>query len=478
MRIAISCVRGWTWLYTWHMAAAFRETRRAEIESDLWECGREADAMHGVGSALHMLLRLLLGMPDDVGWRVEHAAGGDALTQGGVALTARVAGAALFLCALWVIDVDASRKRPAPAVSLAPQGATQPQSSDVGGPAFDVASIKPNVSGDLRVSIQASSGGRFTAVNAPLRALIRHAYQLQDFELTGGPKWIESERVDIVAKAEGEATPAQLRLMLRNLLTDRFKLQLRTETRDLPFYALVTARRNARIGPDLRRTESDCSQSASIQDTLGITARSGPPDPDATCGFFGPGPGECKVSRRDHRSTCEVPSAARASSGVRSNGPNGLLRRGPRSDRGVWTAAASSRSVRSNRSRNAPLDLQRASGPHGTQTRRSAWAGEGICDRSAGALGGSLVGATSIQRHLPCGEQSLAALPSADTIDSPLRLPVQRRAQGPGAVRSRGRVARSLLVAKGLLSCPGGSEVPSASPRVIREVSAGECDSP
>ena len=79
--------------------------------------------------------------------------------------------------------------------------------------------------------------------------------------------------------------------MLRHLLADRFKLQLHTEVRDLPFYALLMARSGGRIGPDLRHTESDCSQSAPLQDTLGITPRAGPLDPDATCGFFGPGPG-------------------------------------------------------------------------------------------------------------------------------------------------------------------------------------------
>src|SRR6476469_1660129 len=72
-----------------------------------------------------------------------------------------------------------------------------------GGPAFEVASIKRNVSGDLRVSIQSSPDGRFTAINAPWRAIIREAYQVQDFELTGGPPWMNSERADIVARAEG-----------------------------------------------------------------------------------------------------------------------------------------------------------------------------------------------------------------------------------------------------------------------------------
>lgn len=73
MLLAVQCVRAWTWLYTWRMPPALRETRRAEIESDLWEFRSDAAGDDLLGSALHMLLRLLIGMPDDVGWRVEHA---------------------------------------------------------------------------------------------------------------------------------------------------------------------------------------------------------------------------------------------------------------------------------------------------------------------------------------------------------------------------------------------------------------------
>src|SRR5205809_3059773 len=117
MRLAVNCVRGWTWLYTWRMPPAFRETRRAEIESDLWECQCDAAEDHGVGSMLHVLCRLLIGIPDDLGWRVEQAAAAGTLTQRSIALSARVAGAALCICALWVIHADASRRRPATVVA-------------------------------------------------------------------------------------------------------------------------------------------------------------------------------------------------------------------------------------------------------------------------------------------------------------------------------------------------------------------------
>lgn len=117
MRLAVNCVRRWTWLYTWRMPPAFRETRRAEIESDLWECQCDAAEDDGVGSTLHVLCRLLIGIPDDLGWRVEQAAAAGTLTQRSIALSARVAGAALCICALWVIHADASRRRPATVVA-------------------------------------------------------------------------------------------------------------------------------------------------------------------------------------------------------------------------------------------------------------------------------------------------------------------------------------------------------------------------
>ena len=64
-------MRGWTWLYTWRMSSPSRETRRAEIESDLWEFQCDAAEDHRLGSALHILVRLVIGIPDDLGWRVE-----------------------------------------------------------------------------------------------------------------------------------------------------------------------------------------------------------------------------------------------------------------------------------------------------------------------------------------------------------------------------------------------------------------------
>jgi uncharacterized protein (TIGR03435 family) len=145
-------------------------------------------------------------------------------------------------------------------------------------PTFEVASVKINRSGENNMRIGLQPGGRFTTTNVPLRALIRFAYQLQDFQMVGGPDWLTADRFDIVAKAEGDAPPSApgtvgpIQLMLRDLLEDRFKVAVHHETRDLPIYALVLARTDKKLGPKLSASTVDCQAMMSA-----AMARGGPP---------------------------------------------------------------------------------------------------------------------------------------------------------------------------------------------------------
>src|SRR5436190_2298052 len=72
---AILVVRAWTRLYTSGMAPEIRDARRAEIDSDLWEFHEDARRRGAAPSviAVHMLLRLVLGVRNDLFWRAEHA---------------------------------------------------------------------------------------------------------------------------------------------------------------------------------------------------------------------------------------------------------------------------------------------------------------------------------------------------------------------------------------------------------------------
>jgi uncharacterized protein (TIGR03435 family) len=120
-------------------------------------------------------------------------------------------------------------------------------------PAFEVASIKRNATGIGPIGAPGDqfSNGRFRTTNIPLRLFMRQAFQrMQTAEIEGGPPWLDTDRWDIIAKAESPA--ADMWPMLRALLADRFKLVMHHETRERPFYALVMARRDGRLGPSLR----------------------------------------------------------------------------------------------------------------------------------------------------------------------------------------------------------------------------------
>jgi uncharacterized protein (TIGR03435 family) len=133
-------------------------------------------------------------------------------------------------------------------------------------PAFEVASVKPNKTPPGPRLLQVQRGGRFTATNVPLRELILLAYGVQSAQLDGGPPWIRTERFDIAATATSDPPPSfvggppSLTLaMLRGLLTERFKLVVHNEKRDLPTNSLVIAREDGRLGPKLRRSMVDCA---------------------------------------------------------------------------------------------------------------------------------------------------------------------------------------------------------------------------
>ena len=153
---------------------------------------------------------------------------------------------------------------------------------------FEAASIKPNKTGDGNRVIRRQPGGRFNAVNVPARFLITFAYQLQGFQLIGGPDWLGNDRFDIVAKMEGDPPPMPpgsgpdpMMLAMRSLLAERFKLVVHRETRDLDIYALIMAKPGGKPGPALKASTIDCA--AQLAGRRGGGAPPGPNDP-VLCG--------------------------------------------------------------------------------------------------------------------------------------------------------------------------------------------------
>ena len=159
----------------------------------------------------------------------------------------------------------------------------QPAGAGGGKLSFEVAAVRRNVSGDQNASTQLQPGGRVTITNNTLFNMIRNAYNVQSFQVLGGPDWVRSDRWNVVAKAEGDVRPQDLLLMLQDLVNDRFKAVIRRETREMAVYALVLARRDERLGPQLMPASVDC---AAIMADAARGSRRPPPQPSGrpTCG--------------------------------------------------------------------------------------------------------------------------------------------------------------------------------------------------
>ena len=198
----------------------------------------------------------------------------------------------LILAGVAAFAAAVATPRPQAQTFSAPAGSVK--APDPGIPLyFEAASVRPSdpKNPNPGFGLRRQQGGRFDAVNAPLRQLILFAYQIQNYQLVGAPDWIGNARYDIVAKFAGDAPPVapgsgadHMMLATRTLLAERFNLKVHRETRELDIYALVMARPGGTPGPALRPASGDCSPEA-------FAARRGAPPPSAG----GPPPIVCGI---------------------------------------------------------------------------------------------------------------------------------------------------------------------------------------
>ncbi|HKE84859.1 MAG TPA: TIGR03435 family protein [Vicinamibacterales bacterium] len=142
-----------------------------------------------------------------------------------------------------------------------------PSAAATAATSFEVASIKLSPPGDLSNPLSIipmaapQPGGRFTATNMPLWALIGTAWELPDFRIVGGNKELLNTKYHITAKASSGGTLGQKQLLplLKNLIIERFQLKFHFEPREMSHYDLVLAHRDGSLGPELKPTKSDCS---------------------------------------------------------------------------------------------------------------------------------------------------------------------------------------------------------------------------
>jgi len=131
------------------------------------------------------------------------------------------------------------------------------------GQTFDIASVKPSQPGVQPNSnfplgpgdVYVQNGGLFSANNLPLVTYIFFAYKFignqAQYLLPQLPEWTKTEQFDVQARAAGNPGKDQMRLMMRALLADRFKLAVHNETREIPVFAFVLVK-PGKLGPQLK----------------------------------------------------------------------------------------------------------------------------------------------------------------------------------------------------------------------------------
>jgi uncharacterized protein (TIGR03435 family) len=131
-------------------------------------------------------------------------------------------------------------------------------------PAFEVASVKTTRSRTDARGVRVQPG-RLTIDGLTAREIVAFAYgipnPLRVSRIAGAPNWLDSDRFNILARADGTASSDRVRVMLRALLADRFHMVARSTTLEQPVYALTLARSDGSLGPRLRRTSDiDCAR--------------------------------------------------------------------------------------------------------------------------------------------------------------------------------------------------------------------------
>ena len=128
-----------------------------------------------------------------------------------------------------------------------PASAAVPSAAPAGPPpAFVIADVhesphrsRPFFPGPFR------SGDRYILRQATMLDLIMTAYGVDASNasyIQDGPSWLEWDRFDIIAKVPPATPPDTVKLMLRSLLADRFKLVVHNGTKPLPAYVLTVGK--------------------------------------------------------------------------------------------------------------------------------------------------------------------------------------------------------------------------------------------
>ena len=136
---------------------------------------------------------------------------------------------------------------------------------------FDAVSIKPSAAQNTNKTFRFTPDGGFRAGNYSLKDLIRLGWDVRNFQILGGPGWLDTERYNVQTKLDVPFNPlspqgeGRHREMVRSMLEDRFRLKVHQQTKEMTVYYLVSAQGL----PKLQRTGDAREASTHMNDARG-----------------------------------------------------------------------------------------------------------------------------------------------------------------------------------------------------------------
>lgn len=126
------------------------------------------------------------------------------------------------------------------------------------GAQFDVVSIKRSPNDAVGGGMRSLPDGTMIMTNQPIRSIILSASPVPAREVEGLPEWVTRERYDVTLKPPAGATREQRPEMMRTMFAERMMLKAHVEERERDVLALVVARSDGRLGPQLKPSTLDC----------------------------------------------------------------------------------------------------------------------------------------------------------------------------------------------------------------------------
>ncbi len=126
---------------------------------------------------------------------------------------------------------------------------------------FDVAEVRRSKSQARRASLRALPGGQLEIMGYTLRALIKMAFDVKDDRVTGGPKWLDTLRFDVIAKSPDVMSPHAMTGMLKTLIVRRFKLETHSVDQPVPVFALTPGKGSPKLKETSGSPRSECKLS-------------------------------------------------------------------------------------------------------------------------------------------------------------------------------------------------------------------------